>query len=86
MSKSAMIRARTEPDLKNQVEDIFKKLGLTTTAAINLFYHHVLINNGIPFELKIPNDETVKVFEETDKGENLNSYENIDDMFASLKL
>ena len=85
MSKSAMIRARTEPDLKNQVEDIFKKLGLTTTAAINLFYHHVLINNGIPFELKIPNDETVKVFEETDRGENLNSYENIDDMFASLK-
>jgi len=85
MSKSAMIRARTEPDLKNQVEDIFKKLGLTTTAAINLFYHHVLINNGIPFELKIPNAETVKVFEETDRGENLNSYENIDDMFASLK-
>ncbi len=80
------MRLRTASLPLGQVENIFKKLGLTTTAAINLFYHHVLINNGIPFELKIPNDETIKVFEETDRGENLNSYENVDDMFASLKL
>ena len=86
MSKSAMIRARTEPDLKNQVEDIFKKLGLTTTAAINLFYHHVLINNGIPFELRIPNEETIKTFESSDQGKDIIECKDIDDMFDKLKI
>jgi hypothetical protein len=38
MSKTATIRARIEPNLKEDVEKLFKKMGLTTTEAINLFY------------------------------------------------
>lgn len=51
--KNAMIRARVEPELKAQVENIFKELGLTTTEAITLFYHQVRRNQGLPFELKL---------------------------------
>ena len=37
MAKSAIIHARTEIELKKEVETIFAALGLTTTAALNLF-------------------------------------------------
>lgn len=38
MAKTAMIRARINPELKKDVENIFNVLGLSTTEAINLFY------------------------------------------------
>ena len=60
MSKTAMIRARTELKLKSKVEKIFEALGLTASQAINLFYHRVELENGLPFELRIPNSKTLR--------------------------
>jgi DNA-damage-inducible protein J len=48
-----MIRARTEPELKADVEGIFKELGLSATEAINLFYRQVRLKNGLPFEVRM---------------------------------
>ena len=58
MSKSEIIRARIEPDLKHDAEEIFKKLGLSSSQAIVLFYQQVITSRGLPFDLKIPNEET----------------------------
>ena len=66
MARSAMIRARTEAGLKNEVEEIFKELGLTTTEAINLFYNQVRLHRGLPFEVKLPKKITLKTFQDTD--------------------
>jgi addiction module antitoxin, RelB/DinJ family len=74
MAKDAMIRARIEPELKARVEILFDKLGLTTTEAITLFYRQVELRRGLPFPIEIPNEVTVKTFEETDRVENLNRY------------
>jgi DNA-damage-inducible protein J len=79
MRKSAMIRARVEPELKTEVEGIFKELGLTTTEAITLFYHQVKTRKGIPFDLSIPNEITLKTVRKTDAGEELNEYASIDE-------
>ena len=38
MLKSAMIRARIEPDIKAKTENIFRALGLTASDAIGIFY------------------------------------------------
>ncbi|MCK5350615.1 MAG: type II toxin-antitoxin system RelB/DinJ family antitoxin, partial [Desulfobacula sp.] len=54
MSKTTTVRARIEPDLKTDVENLFKKLGLSTTEAINLFYRQVKLRNGLPFNVVIP--------------------------------
>ena len=81
-----MIRARVEPILKESVEGLFRKLGLTTTEAINLFYQQVRLHKGLPFEVKIPNATTRKVFEETDKGIGFVRCKNADDMFRKLKI
>jgi len=71
MNKSAMIRARVDPTLKDEVEDVFEQLGLSTTQAITLFYQQVRLNRGLPFDVRIPNTVTLRAFAETDAGETL---------------
>ena len=85
MAKTAMIRARTEPDLKLEVEKIFKQLGLNSTEAINLFYEQIRLHKGLPFEIKIPNEETLETFRKTDEGKELNRYKNLDKFFISVQ-
>jgi len=84
MAKTAMIRARTSPDLKSEVEGILKKLGLTTTQAINLFFSQVKLHKGIPFQIRIPNKTTLKTFKKTDEGNELVKCKDADDMFKKL--
>jgi DNA-damage-inducible protein J len=57
--KTTIINAHIEPELKNEVEEILSQLGLTTTQAITMFFEQIKLKQGIPFELNIPNDETV---------------------------
>ncbi|MDI1304219.1 MAG: type II toxin-antitoxin system RelB/DinJ family antitoxin, partial [bacterium] len=51
MSKTAMVQARIEPELKINVERILSTLGISTTDAISVFFKQVELNNGIPFEI-----------------------------------
>ena len=53
MSKTAVITARIEPGLKESVEHVFARLGLTTTQAITLFLRQVELQQGLPFTLKV---------------------------------
>ena len=86
MNKSSTIRARVEPDLKDKAEQIFRKLGLTTTQAITLFYRQVELRNGLPFDVAIPNETTRRTFEETDAGRNLVVCRDADDLFRKLAI
>ncbi len=52
-TKTAMIRARVEPDLKDDAENILKKLGLKPSQAITLFYKQVVLNKKVPFEISL---------------------------------
>ena len=84
MSKISTVRARMEPDLKDKAEKVFSKLGLTSTQAITLFYKQVEMRNGLPFDVVIPNETTLRTFDETDAGKNLVVCEDADDMFRKL--
>jgi len=84
MNKSSTIRARIEPDLKDKAEHIFRKIGLTTTQAITLFYKQVELRNGLPFDVAIPNETTHRTFDDTDAGRNLIVCRDADDMFKKL--
>ena len=86
MSETAIVKASIEPQLKASVEDIFDKLGLTSTEAITLFYQQVKLNNGLPFSCEIPNELTEETFQKTDRGEELISCETPEDMFEKLSI
>ena len=84
MAKTATIRARIEPNLKEDVEKLFRKMGLTTTEAINLFYRQVKLRNGLPFNVVIPNKTTERIFRNTDAKRNLVRCADAEDMFDKL--
>ena len=84
MAKTATVRARVNPELKVEVERLFKELGLSTTEAINLFYRQVRLRNGLPFSVVIPNETAQKVLKDTDAKRNLIRCEDAEDMFQKL--
>ncbi len=84
MPKTAMINARIEPKLKREVEEIFRQIGLNTAQAITLFFQNVKNHGGIPFDVKIPNETTRKVIDDSRRGKNLVKAKNADEMFKKL--
>jgi DNA-damage-inducible protein J len=84
MPKTAMIHARIEKELKAEVEDILKKLGLSTTEAINTFFSQVKLRKGLPFPVEIPNETTLKTFQDSEAGKGLVECKDADDMFEKL--
>lgn len=84
IKKSALINARIEPGLKEDAEKIIKALGLSITEAITLFYKQITFHNGIPFELKVPNEITEQTFKDSDEGKNIVLCKNAQDMFDKL--
>lgn len=69
--KTAIINARMQPDLKEEAEAILARLGITATQAITMFYEQIRMNKGIPFELKIPNAETIEAMEDARANRNM---------------
>lgn len=55
MAKSANLYVRIEPEVKEQAEMILTALGIPASNAITMFYKQIIINNGLPFEVKLPN-------------------------------
>lgn len=53
-AKSANLYARIEPEVKEQAEEILSALGIPASNAINMFYKQIILQRGLPFEVKIP--------------------------------
>ena len=54
MAKSANLYARLEPDVTEQAETILNDLGIPASNAITMFYKQIILHNGLPFEVKLP--------------------------------
>ena len=84
MSRTVTVRARMAPGLKSEVEGLLEQLGVTTTDAINMFFSQIRLRKGIPFSIDVPNKSSRRTFEATDRGKELHSYKNLDDLFKAL--
>ena len=65
-TKSANLYARIEPEVKEQAESILSTLGIPASNAINMFYKQIILNRGLPFEVKIPTAKPVNAAELTE--------------------
>jgi len=72
---------KLDVEIKAKAKEIFKELGITMGEAVNIFLSQVALQKGIPFEVKIPNDETKKAIEEARRGINMEST-GIEEMIA----
>lgn len=83
MNKIATINTRIEPKLKARAEAILHKVGLTSAEAVRLFYMQVCLNNGLPFDVKIPNKKTVNAMHNADKRKT-HKASSVDELFDDL--
>ena len=70
-------------ETKNKAKEIFKKYGVSLSDAINMFLTQSVIEKGLPFEMKIPNEETQKAIKEARLGidiEETDYYTHIEEM------
>ncbi len=84
MSKTTMITARVDPKLKRETEKVLKKMGLTTSQAITLFFNQINLRQALPFAVAIPNTETAKAIEDALAGIDLYETESVDALFDEL--
>jgi len=83
-TKTTTVRARLDPKLKEETEQIFDQIGISTTDAIRIFFTQVKLNKGLPFEVKIPNKTTQKAIKDAQKGENLQAPTTSTKLFEEL--
>ena len=82
----ATVKARVDENVKKEAETLFKKMGLNMSTAMNLFLKKCILEQGIPFELKVPNEETLKVLDEVEKGIGLSkTFDSVDELIEDLQ-
>lgn len=67
----------------NLAKEILAKLGLNYSQAIGVFNNMIVMNKGLPFDVKIPTEETQKALNEL-KTKQGKSFKNVDDLFEDL--
>lgn len=54
MARTSNVFVRIEPEIKEEAETILNQLGIPMSNAVGMFLRQVVIQRGIPFELKLP--------------------------------
>ena len=54
MARTANVFARVEPELKEQAESVLDQLGIPMSNAVGMFLRQIVLQKGIPFEMKLP--------------------------------
>ena len=85
MAKTAMTHARLTPEVKRQAETILKELGISISAAQEIFYRQIIAHHGFPFDLRLPSSKTIQAMEEARKGKGT-KYASVKDLFQDLGL
>jgi DNA-damage-inducible protein J len=84
LAKEATARARMDAHLKDEAERILAECGLNATQGINLFYRQIVLQRGLPFDVKIPNAESRQAMREIETGEGLIRFSSAEELFDDL--
>lgn len=61
MAKTTNLYVRLEPELKQQAESVLEQLGIPLSNAVNIFLKQVVMQRGIPFDVKLSAQKPVAV-------------------------
>lgn len=90
MSKTDTLNIRIEPTLKKEVEETLTDLGMNIAEAVTIFLRQVVLNDGIPFEIKRPkyNKQTIDAINEVKEmlknPEKYESYNSVKELMEDL--
>ena len=54
MANTNVVYARIDTTLKENAESILNQLGITPSSAIQMLYSQIVLQKGMPFELRLP--------------------------------
>ena len=59
MANTNVVYARIDTTLKENAENILNRLGITPSSAIQMLYSQIVLQKGMPFELRLPVNKPV---------------------------
>ena len=74
---------RVEETNYHKAKEILDQMGLSYSQAIGVFNSMVVMNKGLPFEVKIPNNNTKKALKELEERKG-DTFTNVDALFDDL--
>lgn len=80
MAKTSNIFARVEPEIKEQAEIILEHLGIPMSNAISIFLRQIVLQRGIPFDMKLPQYTMTDMSALSDEEFNMEIEKGLDDM------
>ena len=87
MAKTAYINVRVEKKLKTDAEKVLRDVGVGPSDVVTMLYKQLVLHQGIPFEVRIPNKESRKALAEARnpaKRAKLKRYKTTEEMFADI--
>jgi len=82
MARTSNVFARVEPEIKKQAEEVLNQLGIPMSNAVGMFLRQVVLQRGIPFEIKLPANAPIAFGSLTKKQFDTEMNKGIDDIKA----
>ncbi|ALE02877.1 type II toxin-antitoxin system RelB/DinJ family antitoxin [Bartonella ancashensis] len=86
MSSTEIVRARVDENLKKEASTILATMGLTISDFVRIGLAKVVSEQGLPFEMRAPNQLTAKTLNKSENRENLHEAKNIEALFNQLDI
>lgn len=66
---TATLNIRTDSEVKEQADAVFKELGMNMSTAVNVFLRQAIREKGMPFNVTLnkPNSETLAAMKEAEQ-------------------
>ena len=83
MATDTVVRARIDSETKRKATKVLTEMGLSVSDAIRLLLVRVAAEKSLPFNVQVPNAETIAAMEEARRG-NLRSFKTVEELLAEL--
>jgi len=83
MAANALVQARIDGAVKDEAAAVLAAMGLTVSDAVRLLLTKVAREHTLPFDLLVPNAETIAAMKEARQG-NLTSFTTVEELMADL--
>jgi DNA-damage-inducible protein J len=83
VNADSIVRARIDADTKLRATEALEAMGLSVSDAIRLLMFRVADEKRLPFEVKVPNAETIRAMKQLDSGKGIRAA-NAETLFKEL--
>lgn len=84
MNTDTVVRARIDSNTKARAAEALQAMGLSVSDAIRLLLMRVADERRLPFDVKVPNAETIKAVKELEQGKG-KRFDSAEELFRDLR-